>query len=161
MTTPTAHECSFPVLPPLGSIASPGPCDCGKTWDRSQAELMLAASVDAINATDPGGSVTCEHETVDDLRREYLAESATWREAAKDHRKCASAPTAAPIASAAYTGSLMAANYASALAAVLGVAGRELGEPAARRLAWVAYIVITDGDCDGHNADLRETSAPS
>jgi hypothetical protein len=161
MTTQTGHKCSFPVLPPLGSILSPGPCDCGKTWDRSQAELMLAASVDAINATDPGGSVTCEHETVDDLRREYLAESATWQDAADRHRKAGHADRATEAEKDAYTGSLMAANYASALAAVLGVAGRELGQPAARRLAWVAYIVVTDGDCDGYNADLRETPAPS
>jgi hypothetical protein len=53
MTTPSAHECSFPVLPPLGSILSPGPCDCGKTWARSQAELMREMADAAMAATEP------------------------------------------------------------------------------------------------------------
>jgi hypothetical protein len=51
----TAHNCSFPCNPAGGTFASPGPCECGKTYARSEAERMLAEAVAAMAATDPGG----------------------------------------------------------------------------------------------------------
>lgn len=54
MTTPGAHECSFPIQPPDGSMTAPGPCECGKSWKRSKAELLLAEASAAMKATEPG-----------------------------------------------------------------------------------------------------------
>lgn len=55
-TTPSEHECRFPVNPPGGSFFAPGPCQgCGKTYPRSQAEQMLAEALAAMDATEPPG----------------------------------------------------------------------------------------------------------
>lgn len=43
-----AHEHSFPVQPPHGSLLAPGPCACGKTWAIRQAEGRLAAALAAL-----------------------------------------------------------------------------------------------------------------
>jgi hypothetical protein len=48
------HRCMFPVQPPRGSLFDPGPCECGKTWARSQAETQLAAGHAAMAALDDG-----------------------------------------------------------------------------------------------------------
>jgi hypothetical protein len=64
----TVHECSFPVQPPHGSLHAPGPCGCGKTWERAQAERILEKAVAAMNATEPPGShASHDYETVRDL----------------------------------------------------------------------------------------------
>lgn len=53
VTGEDAHECSFPVNPPGGTMWNPGPCSvCGKTWDRSQAELALAEGQAAMAETE-------------------------------------------------------------------------------------------------------------
>ena len=50
------HECSFPCNPPGGTMWAPGPCSiCGKTWDRAQAERMLAEAQAAMKAA--GGAL--------------------------------------------------------------------------------------------------------
>jgi hypothetical protein len=55
MTTHTDHKCLFPCNPPGGSFFAPGPCACGKTYARSQAEQMLAEALAAMDATEPEG----------------------------------------------------------------------------------------------------------
>lgn len=50
------HEHTFPVLWPQGTIWAPGPCrDCGKTYDRAQAERQLAEAQAAMAATEDQG----------------------------------------------------------------------------------------------------------
>jgi hypothetical protein len=45
------HKHAFPVQPPEGSLAAPGPCRvCGKTWARAEAERQLK-EVQAVLAT--------------------------------------------------------------------------------------------------------------
>ena len=49
------HECSFPVQPPEGSILSPGPCQCGKTFERDWAERRLRDAQAALDALEAAG----------------------------------------------------------------------------------------------------------
>jgi hypothetical protein len=155
------HKCSFPDLPPGWTfIGAPGPCPaCGKTMARAQAEKLLAEAVKAMNATEEPGGATPWHETVDDFRRELMESHADWREGARRYSACARAEGAKPVASAAHTASLMAASYSYALAAVLAVARREFGEHVVKRLAFKAADIITDGDDDDLNADVKPAEA--
>ena len=151
-TTRAGHECSFPCNPPGGTFFAPGPCGaCGKTYERAQAERVLAEAVRAMNATEPDDRVGYEYETVSDLRRGLVSSAVAWHETADRHyedRKVS------PAAGDAYVGNLMAGNCSYALAAVLGVAAREYGEAVAKRLAWIAASLMTDGDSDDLNADV-------
>lgn len=155
--TRTVHECSFPVQPPRGSMGAPGPCECGKTWERAQAERMLAEAVAAMNATEPDDRVGYDYATVSDLRRGLVGSSGAdhWQETASRYFGCKT-PEAARDA---YVSSLMAASYSYTLAAVLGVAAREYGQAIARRLAWIAASVMIDGDDNDLNADLRDPAS--
>ena len=149
----TVHECSFPVQPPHGSLDAPGPCACGKTWERAQAEQMLKEAVAAMNATEPPRSrVGYDYDTVDDLRRGLVASADIWQKTADLYYPARSASDAARDAN---VGSLMAGTYAYTLAAVLGVAASEFGASAGRRLGWIAASVITAGDDNDLNGDLR------
>jgi hypothetical protein len=153
--TRTVHECSFPVQPPRGSMGAPGPCQCGKTWERAQAEQMLAEALAAMNATEPDDRVGYDYATVIELRRGLVGGSSGadyWQETANRYFGC-KAPEAARDA---YVGSLMAASYSYTLAAVLGAAASEYGQAVARRLAWIAASVMIDGDDNDLNADLRD-----
>lgn len=52
------HECSFPVLPPDGTIFRPGPCEeCGKAYAVAVAERELAEAQAALNAARNGEPV--------------------------------------------------------------------------------------------------------
>lgn len=47
--TTQAHEHSFPVQPPEGSMWTPGRCrECGKTWELAQAEKAMAGALAAM-----------------------------------------------------------------------------------------------------------------
>jgi hypothetical protein len=98
---------------------------------------------------------TAYHDSVTSLRRELMQESANWS------RRKDQPPVPVPYrlpggpVSRAYTSSLMAANYAYTLAAVLGFAGREFGEGVAHALACVADEVMTNGDFADLNADVQ------
>jgi hypothetical protein len=152
MTIPvkTRHECSFPIQPPYGTFLAPGPCACGKTFARSQAETLLAEAVAAMNATEPDDRVGYEYETVSDWRRGLVSSAYAWQELAARYQGV-KAPDAARDA---YVGNLMAGNYSYALAAVLGVAAKEYGVAVAKRLAWIAASLMIDGDSDDLNADV-------
>ena len=41
-TETASHRCEFPVQPPHGSFADPGPCECGKTCLARIAEQRAA-----------------------------------------------------------------------------------------------------------------------
>ena len=47
------HEHAFPVQPPAGTIWAPGPCQCGKTYERDRAERQLREAQAAMEATEP------------------------------------------------------------------------------------------------------------
>jgi len=153
--TGTAHDCSFPCNPPGGTIFAPGPCECGKTYDRAQAETLLAEAVKAMNATEPDERLHGEYETVNDLRRGLVSSAVTWQEISDRHREGRKETQAAADA---YVGNLMAGCYSYTLAAVLGVAAAEYGEAVARHLAWFAASVMIDGDSDDLNADVVPAS---
>jgi hypothetical protein len=72
MTTQPAHKCSFPVQPPKGSWFNPGPCDCGKTYARSQAETLMEEATAAMNATEADDVAADELETVTRERNDAL-----------------------------------------------------------------------------------------
>jgi len=151
-TIKAGHECSFPVQPPEGTFSAPGPCRaCGKTYDRAQAERLLAEAVEAMNATEPDERLSGDYETVSDLRRGLVSSAVTWQEHADRHYE---GRTETQAAGDAYVGNLMAGCYSYTLAAVLGVAAREYGEAVARHLAWIAASVMIDGDDDDLNADV-------
>jgi hypothetical protein len=46
--TTQAHEHRFPCNPPGGTLARPGPCTCGKTYDQNTADRMLAGALEAV-----------------------------------------------------------------------------------------------------------------
>ena len=94
---------------------------------------------------------TAYHDTITDLRRELLEDVAVQRRIREKHRA---------NRDDAYLAALLAANYAYTLAAVLHFAERELSQEAARRLAFVADEVLTNGECGSMdlNGDLMDRS---
>jgi hypothetical protein len=50
------HSCTFPCQPPRGSLLKPGPCECGKSFERNKAENMLNNALKWMEATEPGGA---------------------------------------------------------------------------------------------------------
>ena len=85
--------------------------------------------------------------TVTDFRRDLVEQSAVFRSQIAFER-------------ADYIPTLMAANYAYALAAVLGIAERDLGHEAAALLALKADDILTNGDAADVNADVAAAEAP-
>lgn len=148
----TAHKCSFPCNPPGGTFFAPGPCvTCGKTFERAQAEKLLAEALAAMDATEPDERLCGDYETVDDLRRGLAGSSVTWQEHADRYQETR---TESRANADAYVGNLMAGCYSYTLAAVLKVAARDYGQAVARHLAWTAATVMIDGDDDDLNADV-------
>lgn len=117
-----------------------------------EAVLAIITGGDPGPAVGSAGTSTIYHDSVAALRRELMADAEQWHKAGdayfrqrKDDAKAAGA----------YAPSRMAGVYAYALAAVLGVAERELGPQTARRLADVADDILENGDDDDLNADVR------
>jgi hypothetical protein len=54
--TEAPHRCTFPCQPPAGSLLKPGPCECGKSFERNKAENMLTSALKWMEATTPGGA---------------------------------------------------------------------------------------------------------
>lgn len=44
----TPHKHGFPCNPPGGTFWSPGPCECGKTYDQNTADQMLTRALEAV-----------------------------------------------------------------------------------------------------------------
>lgn len=108
---------------------------------------------------------TAYHQTIDDLRRALVGSSANWEKMSAEYHdqvmrsRTGDGPNVPDVVSDAYMASLMAMSYSYTLAAVLKVAQQELGEKAARRLAFEADEILTNGDFDNLNADVMPASA--
>lgn len=51
---------SFPIQPPLGSLARPGDCShCGMTWDQVQAELRSQEQALIVGSSRDGNCPDC------------------------------------------------------------------------------------------------------
>lgn len=129
------------------------------------AEQALAEHLAAVRPPGQRPWATAYHETVDDFRRELASESAMFHKRMKPHlevthelyeTKRAGRPAREPTAAEndAYTGCLMAGNYAYTLAAVLQLAGEAFGQEVAERLACVADDILINGDDHDRNADV-------
>jgi hypothetical protein len=105
------------------------------------------------------------HPTVTDLRTELMRSAENWHRLERPYWDQVSAsmdrrrtdPNAEPVPSSvahAQAGLMMASSYAYTLAAVLGIAERQFGPQVARRLAFWADDILTNGDSEDHNADL-------
>src|SRR5215469_994656 len=103
------------------------------------------------------GPATAYHETVTDFRRVLAERAENWKRASERYFGLlhAQPPGETPSAvRAAYAGTLGAYGYSYALAAILGVAEREFGPEVAKRLAFDADEILTNGDFDELNADV-------
>lgn len=87
------------------------------------------------------------------LREELFQSSRSFQASADDLSGLAL--DADEITKIAYVASLMAANYAYTLAALLKVAEEEFGPDAAERLAGKADAIMSDGDENSYNEDLE------
>lgn len=96
--------------------------------------------------TAPAGHSTGYHESPWHLRRQLRAASAEWESRIGD-------------GDALDPAAMMAASYAYVLAALLGWVGREHGPDAEHAAACMVDDVLTNGDCDDLNGDLRRGEA--
>jgi len=73
-TETASHRCEFPVQPPHGSFADPGPCECGKTCLARIAEQRAAEA----------GLVAVRPEALDLLEFAWtVIANAGWQDAAR------------------------------------------------------------------------------
>ncbi|MET8985919.1 hypothetical protein ABZW49_10760 [Nonomuraea wenchangensis] len=104
-------------------------------------------------------TATNYHESVDDLRRDLMKGVALWEEVADEYKDPADKVQARLLSAA-----LMASGYGYTLAAILGYA-RKYGEHVAHDLAFEADEILTNGDFEDMNADVKpgdsETPAAS
>jgi Domain of unknown function (DUF397) len=116
------------------------------------------AAVPGNAAAEPPGPVSPDHETVDDLRRALTAAADGWQDLAHRNWRAPFAGGAEFTArdADAYEAAVTAGNCSYALAAVLKIAGRDLGEAAARRLATAVAAILEDGDNEDLNGDVSE-----
>lgn len=106
------------------------------------------------------GPATNYHATVDDLRRDLMASHLDMVKCSEEYFVATKDPEKAKqlkpreVISDAWMASTAAYNTSYALAAVLKIAQRELGEEAARTLAFEVDEILTNGDFDDLNADV-------
>lgn len=104
-----------------------------------------------------GGTPTIYHHSVAGFRRQLAQAAQAYRKASEEYFAGLQGKKRAEVTDTerdAYMGTLMAYGYCYTLAAVLGVAERELGPQSARRLATIADDILTNGDFDDLNADV-------
>ena len=144
--------------------------DWRKIADERLAKLAAIAKIGAEppdqvlaiiagNAPEPPVAGTGYHHSVDDFRRDLMADATAWHAMLSEYRKLMydrGTPREEIPESAhdAHHASLMAWQYAYALAAVLKVAEIDFGPETARRLACVADDIGQNGDEDDLNADV-------
>lgn len=104
------------------------------------------------------GTATNYHESIDHLRRDLMKGNAHWEKVAKDYGSTPDDQVRSPAEVAAFAGSLMAASYSYTLAAILGYA-RKYGEHVAHDLAFEADEILTNGDFEDMNADVKPGEA--
>jgi hypothetical protein len=95
---------------------------------------------------------TIYHETVTEFRAELAQSASGFRDRTALYRGRPAAGLTG-VERDAYTGCLMAGNYAYTLAAVLGEAGK-FGPEVQQRLATVADDILMNGDDRDRNADV-------
>ncbi len=117
-----------------------------------EAVLAIIGGKDPGPAAGTNDTSTICHHSVADLRRELTSDAEAWREAADAYFKHRREDEKAAEA---YAGARMAGVYAYSLAAVLGVAERELGPQTARLLADIADEILENGDEGDLNADVK------
>lgn len=128
-------------------------------WHDEQAMVPPPADSGRPEAVDPEGPATNYHDTVDDLRRDLVKASALWEatstaytdQVMRARQEGATLPE--PVTDA-HMASTMAMSYSYALAAVLKVASRDIGEDAARALAFEVDELLQNGDFDDINGDV-------
>jgi hypothetical protein len=98
--------------------------------------------------------------TVDNLRRSLMTDHQVWQKESMKLMKSTAGQTHTETEKIAVTGSMMAANYSYTLAAVLGLAQRIGPLGFAQILANAADEIMSNGDFDGLNSDLREEPSP-
>ena len=111
-------------------------------------------------ADEAAGEVRAEtiyHETVTDFRAELVVTAHGFRERMALYRGRPAADLT-DMERDAYTGTLMAGNYAYTLAAVLGEAGK-FGPEVQQRLATIADDILMNGDDHDRNADVMPAAA--
>lgn len=145
--------------------------DWRKIADERLAKLAAIAKIGAeppadvlaiIGDREPfrtGRKDTINHHSVDDFRRDLVADATAWHATRDECWKLVNNPDTPSgqvpeSASTAYHASLMAWQYAYTLAAVLRVAARDFGPETARRLAIYADGILADGDDEDLNADV-------
>lgn len=142
--------------------------DWKKLADNRLAQLNAIAQIgaepaDAVLAIikgeepDQPGTGTWNCETTAEFRRGLVAAATHHHKVADEYRAVWDMPRGERPRDAidAHAGSLMAGSYAYTLAAILGYAERELGAETARRLADLADCILTNGDDDNLNADVK------
>jgi hypothetical protein len=143
----------------VGDDGEPG----RQTGMSPNARTLVAVRREESSPAIAEGPIGADFESVDALRRHLAAESVAWQEVADKNYDRAHREKATNKDKDAYVGSLMAASYPYALAALLGVVGREYGEGPARFLGVMTASILTDGDFDNLNADVMAADevAPS
>lgn len=102
--------------------------------------------------TDP--KPTLYHDSVDDLRRELMTSHVHYAKEVDRYRPKALAGSD-PMQVTAYMSSLSAGSYCYTLAAILGHAADKFGQEVADELGRLADDILTNGDDDNINADVR------
>jgi hypothetical protein len=101
---------------------------------------------------------TWNYHSVTEFRQQLVRAAEAWNKKKEEYFRQVQQPAAETPRAAldAYAGTMMAGSYAYTLAAILGQAEREFGPQIARRLASAADEILTDGDFDDMNADVRQ-----
>lgn len=106
------------------------------------------------------GTATNYHESIDHLRRSLMKGNAHWEKVAEQYSNFSEEKARVPSEAAAFAAASMAGSYSYTLAAILGYA-RKYGEHVAHDLAFEADEILTNGDFEDMNADVKPGDAES
>lgn len=104
--------------------------------------------------SEPFDPATNYHESVDHLRQDLMKGNAHWEEVVKEFAETPDGQVRTRAEAVAFMAAMMAGSYSYTLAAVLGYA-RKYGEDIAHDLAFEADEILTNGDFEDMNADVR------
>jgi hypothetical protein len=121
------------------------------------AVLAIIKGEEADPDTGTADTSTIYHHSAAEFRRGLMSAAVHWNDVADQYGAVWDRPRGERPAAEldAHAGSLMAGAYAYTLAAILRVAEEELGPQSARRLATIADDMLTNGDDDDLNADVK------
>jgi hypothetical protein len=135
---------------------------------RLAGEMAEAAAQEPAATVDDAEPGTPYHDTLTAFRRSLIESHLMWDGMQEpyraivmawhaEHRENPETPRPPEPVMDAYAATMMAANYAYAIAAMIKVAQRDLGADAAARIAGAADDILTNGDFDALNADVFRT----